>query len=135
MPAIPVLLKALVRDSFIVPPVPIPIMVSVVSSPTWVYIKIETWDITIITPTPVIIMGAIPTTFPWTPPPTIPEKYVYIISIRNNVDIVRIRHHYDSWWCGKYDGWWQRNSNMYIYPCHRWNGNDNYQRQKQCSEK
>jgi hypothetical protein len=49
-------------------------MISVVASPTWVYIKIETRDLVIITPTPVIIMGAIPTTFPWTPPPTIPEK-------------------------------------------------------------
>jgi hypothetical protein len=75
-------------------------MVSVVSSPTWVYIKIKTWNIVIITPTPVIIMGAIPTTFPQTPPPTIPEKQVYIY-IWSNVNIVRIRHHYDLWWCGK----------------------------------
>jgi len=67
-------------------------MVSVVSSPTRVYIKIKTWDIFVIHPTPVIIMGAIPTTFPWTPPPTIPEKDVYTY-IRNNVHIVRIRDH------------------------------------------
>ena len=44
------------RNPFIVPPVPVPIMVSVVSSPTWVYIKIKTWNIVIITPAPVIIM-------------------------------------------------------------------------------
>jgi hypothetical protein len=100
-------------------------MVSVVSSPTWVYIKIETRDTIIITPTPVIIMGAIPTTFPWTPPPTIPEKQVRIY-IGSNVHIVRIRHHYHSWWYGKCDGRWQRNSNVNIYTCHRWNRNDNY---------
>ena len=44
------------RNPFIVPAVSIPIMVSVVSPPTWVNIKIKTWDIVIITPTPVIIM-------------------------------------------------------------------------------
>jgi len=67
-----------VRNPFIVPPVPIPIMVSVVSSPTWVYIKKETWDTIIITPPPVIIMGAIPSTFPRTPPPTAEKKDVYV---------------------------------------------------------
>jgi hypothetical protein len=56
LPAFPVLLKSLVRNPFIVPSVPIPITVSVVSSPAWIYIKIETWDIVIITPTPVIIL-------------------------------------------------------------------------------
>jgi hypothetical protein len=64
MPALPVLLKSLVRNPFIVPPVPVPIMVSVVSSPTRVYIKIKTWNSVIITPAPVIIMCAIPTTVP-----------------------------------------------------------------------
>jgi hypothetical protein len=56
MPALPVLLKSLVRNPVIVPPVPIPIMVSVVSSPAWVYVKIETWDLVIISPAAVIIM-------------------------------------------------------------------------------
>jgi hypothetical protein len=56
LPALPALLKSLVRNPFIVPPVPVPIMVSVVSSPTRVYIKIETWDTIIVTPPPVIIM-------------------------------------------------------------------------------
>jgi hypothetical protein len=56
MPALPVLLKSLVGNPFIVPPVPMPIVVSVVSSPTWVYIKIEAWNSVIITPAPVIIM-------------------------------------------------------------------------------
>src|SRR4030042_1597693 len=56
MPPAPVLLKPLVRNSFIIPAVPVPILVSVVSSPTRVYIKIKIWDTVIITPTPVIIM-------------------------------------------------------------------------------
>ena len=55
MPALPVLLKSLGRNPFIVPPVPVPITVSVESSPTWVYIKIETWNIGIINPAPVVI--------------------------------------------------------------------------------
>jgi hypothetical protein len=49
-------------------------MVSVVDSPTWVHIEIKTWNIAIINPTSVIITGTIPTTFPWIPPPTVPEK-------------------------------------------------------------
>jgi hypothetical protein len=54
-PTAPILLKSLVRNPFIVPPMPIPMTISVVSSPTWVYIKIKTWNIAIITPAPVII--------------------------------------------------------------------------------
>jgi hypothetical protein len=64
MPALPVLLKPLVGNPLIVPPVPVPIMISVVSSPTRVYIEIKTWNISIITPALVIIMRAIPLTFP-----------------------------------------------------------------------
>jgi hypothetical protein len=90
-------------------------MVSVVSSPTRVYIKIKTWDIVIITPAPVIIMRAIPTSFPRTPPPAIPEKDVHVY-VRDNVDI-RLRQHYHSRRCLKYDGWWQSNTDVYIYPC------------------
>lgn len=126
-PVLPVLFNLSTRDPFIIPPVSVPIMVSVVSSPTRVYIKIKTWDIFVIHPTTVIIMGAIPTTFPWTPPPTIPEKDVYTY-IRNNVHIIRIRDHYYIWRCLKYNGWRQRNSNIYIYACDCWNRNDNCQR-------
>jgi hypothetical protein len=56
LPALPVLLKLLVRNPFIVPRMSVPIMVSVVSSPTWVYIIIKAWNIVIISPTPVIIL-------------------------------------------------------------------------------
>jgi hypothetical protein len=55
VPGLPVLMKVLVMNRFIVPPVAVPIMVSVVSSPTWVYIIIKTRNIVIITPAPVII--------------------------------------------------------------------------------
>jgi hypothetical protein len=81
-----------VRNPFIVPSVPIPITVSVVSSPARIYIIIETGDSVIIPPTMVIIQGAIPMTSPWTPPPATPEKQVYIYT-RNNVNIVCIGHH------------------------------------------
>ena len=47
----------------------------------------------------------------------------------------RIRHHYHIRRCRKYDGWWQRNIDVNIYRCHRWNRNGNYQRQKHCSKK
>jgi len=48
IPGPPVPLKLMVRYSFVVPPVPVPIVVSVVSSPTRVYIKIENGDTMII---------------------------------------------------------------------------------------
>jgi hypothetical protein len=56
LPVLPILLKSLMGDPFIVPTVPAPVMVSVVSSPTRVYIKIKSWDISVISPAPVIIM-------------------------------------------------------------------------------
>jgi len=55
IPALPVLLKPVVRNSFRVPPVSVPIMISVVSSPFRVYIVIKKWNTAIIDPTPVII--------------------------------------------------------------------------------
>src|SRR4030065_2366089 len=133
VPALPVLLKSSARDPFIVPPVSVPITVSVISSPTRVSIKIKTLDIVIINPTPVIITGAIPTTFPWTPPPTIPEKEVYIY-IRNNVHIVRIRDHDHFRRRLKYNEWRQRKSNTYISRCDCWNRDDNCQRQNACPQ-
>jgi hypothetical protein len=56
MPALPVLLKLLGRNRFIVPPMPVPIVVSVVSSPTRIYVEIKTRNGIIVTPIPVIVM-------------------------------------------------------------------------------
>ena len=64
LPALPVLSQPPVRNPFIVPPVSIPVMVSVVSSPAWIYIKIESRDNVIICPSPVIVTGTIPPAFP-----------------------------------------------------------------------
>jgi hypothetical protein len=91
-PTLPVLLKPLVRNPFIVPSVSVPVTVSVVSSPTRIHVKIETWNGAIITPAPVIIMRAIPTTMPLTPPPALVEEDI-VVYVRNNIDI-RIRQHY-----------------------------------------
>jgi len=124
MPFLPVLLELVVRNALIVPPVAIPIMVSVVSPPAWVYIKIKTWNIAAISPSPVIIMRAIPTTFPWTPPPTIPEKQVYFY-VRNNVNIGCIRDHNCRRRRRKCDERREGNMNSDIYFCHRWNRNHN----------
>ena len=55
LPTPPVLLKSLIRNPLIVPLVSVPIMVVVVNSPMWVYVKIETWNIVIVDPIPVII--------------------------------------------------------------------------------
>jgi len=99
-------------------------MVSVVSPPAWVYIKIKTWNIAAISPSPVIIMRAIPTTFPWTPPPTIPEKQVYFY-VRNNVNIGCIRDHNYRRRRRKCDERREGNMNSDIYFCHRWNRNHN----------
>jgi hypothetical protein len=95
LPGLPVLLKSQVRNPFIVPPVSVPITVFIVSSPTWIYIKIKTRNIVIISPAPIIIMRTIPATFPEPPPPTVPEKEVYI-NVGNNVDI-RLRYHDHLW--------------------------------------
>jgi hypothetical protein len=122
MPGLPVLMKSVVRNPFIVPWVAVPMMVSVVPPPTWVYIEIEPWNMAVIDPAPVIIIGAIPSTFPWTPPPTIPEKQVHFY-VRNNINIVRIRDHHHFRGCMEYDKRGQRNMNANIYPRNRWNRN------------
>jgi hypothetical protein len=92
LPSFPVLLQSLVRNPFVIPSVPIPITVSVVYSPAWIYIIIENWNSVIISPTMVIIQGTIPMASPWTPPPATPEEQVYLYT-RNNVNIVCIGHH------------------------------------------
>jgi hypothetical protein len=99
-------------------------MLSVVSSPTRVYVIIESWNISIVSPAPVIIMRAVPPTFPETPPPAAPE-IKFNVYIRINVHIVRIRQHYHSRRCGKHDGRRQADAdtNVYIYLCHCWNRN------------
>jgi hypothetical protein len=56
MPALPVLVKSPVRNSFVVPRASVPVMVSVEFSPARVYIKIKAWDSVIINPTPVIMI-------------------------------------------------------------------------------
>ncbi len=55
-PALPISLHSFIGNPFIVPPVSVPIMFPVVSSPTRVYVKIEAWNTVIVNPTPVIVM-------------------------------------------------------------------------------
>jgi hypothetical protein len=124
MPALPVLLKSLGRNPLIVPAVPVPIMMTVVSSPAWVYIKIKARNMAVIHPPAVIVMRAIPTAFPWAPPPSVPEKQINVY-IRSNVDVARVREHYHLWRCCKCDERWQRNMNANFYPCHRWHRTGN----------
>ena len=56
VPALPVLLKPSVRNAFVVPPVSMPIVVPVVSSPTGVHVKIEAWNTVIVSPAAVIVV-------------------------------------------------------------------------------
>jgi hypothetical protein len=127
-PAAPVPLKLLVRYSLVVPWTSSPAMIPVVIPPTGRYPRIKGWDPLIVDPTRVIVPRAIPAPFPRTPPPTIVEKDVHIY-FRDNIDI-SLGDHYHLWWCGKYDGWRQRNADAYIHPCHCWNRKYKYQRQK-----
>jgi hypothetical protein len=55
VPLLPVLVEMSVMNPFIVPRVPAPVTVSVVSSPPWVYVIIEGWNTPIMTPAPAII--------------------------------------------------------------------------------
>ena len=93
VPALPVPFELLVGNPFIVPTMPVPVVLSVVSSPTWVYVKIETRHIVVITPIPVIVMRPIPTTFPQAPPPAVPKIQVCVY-LRSGVHVVRIRQRY-----------------------------------------
>ncbi|NJD55580.1 MAG: hypothetical protein FIA94_04145 [Nitrospirae bacterium] len=117
VPVLPVTVKSLVRNPFIVPAVSVPIMVSVVASPARVYIIIELWNIPIESPTPIIIIRAIPAAFPWTPPPAVPEENFDVI-IRNDVYTVRIGQWYHLRRRRKNDSWRERKSNTHIYLCH-----------------
>jgi hypothetical protein len=55
LPTLPVLVKSVIRNPLRVPHVSVPIMGVIVSSPMWIYVKIETWNIVIVDPIPVII--------------------------------------------------------------------------------
>ncbi len=125
MPVLPVLLEPLVRNPFIVPRVPAPIMVSVVSSPTGVHVEIETGNMVEITPAPVIIMRAVPATVPWAPPPAIIEEQVYTY-LGSDVDVGRVRHRYHIGRRVEYYGRRQRDVNVNSHLCHRWNRNDGH---------
>jgi hypothetical protein len=98
--------------------------VSVVPSPARVNIIIKIRDGVIVSPTLIIIMRAIPTTSPWTPPPTIPEKNVYVY-FGNCVYAVRIRYHYHLRRRRENDRRRKRKSDTYIYLCPGWYRNNN----------
>jgi hypothetical protein len=55
LPALPVLSKPWLGNRLIVPPVSVPIMVTVVSPPAGVYIKIKARNSVVIGPTPIVI--------------------------------------------------------------------------------
>jgi len=82
-----------------------PIVISIISSPMGIYIIIKGWNIVVVNPAMIMVARTIPSAFPWSPPPTIPEKEVYI-NVRVDVNI-RFRYH-DHFYRSsmKYYGWW-----------------------------
>jgi hypothetical protein len=56
VPLPPVLVEISGTNPFIAPRVPVPVTVSVISSPSWVYVIIEGWNTPIMTPAPAIIL-------------------------------------------------------------------------------
>jgi hypothetical protein len=79
------LLKLPVRNPPIVPRTALPPVTLVIASPVRVYMRIEARDaMTVIGPASIIITWAVPATFPGAPPPTIPEKELYL-NIRSNI--------------------------------------------------
>jgi hypothetical protein len=112
----------------------VPVMLSVVSPPTWIYVKIEAWNTAIITPATVIIVRSIPTAFPQTPPPAVPEEQ-FCIDIRDNIDTGRIRQDYYIGGRLKYDGRRQTNPHANVYLRHGWKGSEARQYKKHCAKK
>ena len=118
LPGPPVPMQSLRGDPLIMPRVPVPIALPVISSPARVHIKIETRNTAIITPAAVIIMGAIPAAFPRTPPPATPEKQVYVY-FGNHIHIRRVRQDDHFRRRLKYDRRRQTNINAHTHLRHR----------------
>jgi len=64
MPAVPVSLELAVGNSFIIPSMSIPVVVSVIASPSWIYIIVKAWDAVIISPSTIIVIGPVPVAVP-----------------------------------------------------------------------
>jgi hypothetical protein len=100
-------------------------MGSVIASPAWVHMMVEHWDAVVIAPSVIVIMGAIPVTFIWVPPPAVPEKQLNA-DFRGNVNMVCIRNFHHNrrrpfdYYRGKTDVY------MYTCPCHCRDRGDHY---------
>ena len=86
LPGLPVSLKFMVGNIMVVPGMTMPVTGPETIPPSRIHVKIEIWNAPVINPSSVIIMGAIPSPFPGTPPPAAPEKKVHL-DIRDNINI------------------------------------------------
>jgi len=86
LPGLPVSLKFMVWNIMVVPGMTMPVTGPETIPPSRIHVKIEIWNAPVINPSSVIIMGAIPSPFPGTPPPAAPEKKVHL-DIRDNINI------------------------------------------------
>lgn len=130
LPASPVAMKLLIRNSLVVPSMPPPAILPVIIPPARGYPLIKVGNPSIVSPTRPIVARTIPAPLPRTPPPAVVEKN-FLLYVRNKIDI-RLGYHHHFRWRGKYDGRGQGNGNA--HRLHRWNRNDNRQPQKQCSD-
>jgi hypothetical protein len=133
-PSLPVPLKPVIGKPFIVPLAPAPAMIFMVRPPPRVYIIVKTRNVAVISPPTVIIARTIPTAVPWTPPPAIPEKQVYIYA-GNDVNVVRIRQHDYLRRSREHDGRRKADTDAYTRLRHGWNRSGSHQHQKYYSKK
>jgi hypothetical protein len=108
-------------------------MVSVVSSPARVDIKIETRNVIEVSPASVIVTRTIPVAVPEAPPPAVMEKQIHVYT-RNSVDVRRVGQHYHRRGRLKYDGWRQGNPHTHTYLGNCRKRNKDRYRQKECSK-
>lgn len=116
LPVTPITIQIMVRYPLILPRLSSPPMNPVIIPPTRIKISVKPGCSPVITPPSVIISGAVPTPFPWTPPPASGEEY-FFLHIRDGVDI-HARYYYHLGWRRKNNRRRQRKSNMHTYLGH-----------------
>jgi hypothetical protein len=121
-------LEVLAGDAVVVPLAAVPVMVSVIASPALIHMMVEPWGAVVMGPAPIVIMGAIPAAFIWTPPPAVPEEQ-FDVDIRGYVNFVCIRYFHQN---RRSFDYYRRKTDVYMYtcPCLCRDRGDNYQCQK-----
>lgn len=117
-PVPPVALNAMMGNSLVIPLMPPPAALPVVTSPVRGDFSIKRGNALIVYPASTVFPGAVPATFPRTPPPAIVEKDIHVC-VRDCVNIGP-RQHDQRWWLDKYDGRRQGDTDADTSPSSRW---------------